>query len=1059
MYAANRSSVVFLAVCSVLRMQAIAAAEQKAEKPDGTDLAEVTVTGSRIQQAVGMTTPTPVTAVSMDQLQAMSPSSLTEAMVQLPQFFNSATAENFGGAGNGFFQSPGGGSLNLRGIGTNRTLTLLDGRRMPPASIVGGPDINMFPDQLLKRVETVTGGASAAYGTDAVSGVINYLLDTDFDGVRASAQFGQTDRGDGANEKYTFALGHALGEKAHVLFSVAHSSQTPINHLGDRDWYQSCGLIGNPALATNAPNSATSQAKPRLIPACNLRSTQYSIDGVLNPSTATASNSPAAYVAALGPMTFDANGQAVPFRGGTIVSNDGTVQSGGSGEDFSHVLNVLLPGSSRSNAFAYLDYDVNDRLNVYVQGLYGKQRLSRSGLVGSYGLNNFFHPITIYQDNAYLPDALRQVMVANNIPRLTFDRQLSPEDGALGLQSDKSHEGVGTIGFKSKLSGGFLDGWNIDGYYQYGTTSIDWEQQSGARGDRVFLAADAVRDPATGQIKCRVTAVSGLMPDCVPLDLFGRGNASAAAIDWITGFDPGVAVNTTPYIASAQSYASEPYSYIGDEAKHRLTRLNQRVAEVAASGELFDGWAGPVQAAFGANYRRESVNQHVRASQGNPAADPSWYPVWCNDPGAANGAQCSAAILAVQTASGYRPAGAIGVRGVPGNVQSNIVETQFSNVPNIRGNYDVKELFSETVVPLIKDQSWMKALTFQGAVRWADYAGSGQIWSWKGGLDAQLTDEIRLRGTYSHDTRAGNISDRFDRSGGAGTAIDRKVAAPGGPPVLTTSQTFAIVSGGNPNIRPEVGKTFTVGLIYRPDWLQGFDMSVDWLRVQLNDAIESFTPQQIVDQCYLNGDQDQCAHITRDASTGTDRIIFVNVSKQNINKALFDGVDFELGYSHGIDLLGGGERLSARLIGTYLREASTTNFFGVKVDNTGSLPAQYFTKKVNLNLAYTRDAFSWSLNGNYNNGGTTNLNWNRPDASGVTNWNTADNHTGASVYWDTRLSYRVPLGAGDVEFFGNVRNLFDRDPPLVLTQGVGAQTTGGYDQLGRRYVIGVNMRF
>jgi hypothetical protein len=231
------------------------------------------------------------------------------------------------------------------------------------------------------------------------------------------------------------------------------------------------------------------------------------------------------------------------------------------------------------------------------------------------------------------------------------------------------------------------------------------------------------------------------------------------------------------------------------------------------------------------------------------------------------------------------------------------------------------------------------------------------------------------------------------------------------------------------------------------------------LRVQLNDAIEAFTPQQTVDQCYLNGDQDQCAHITRDASTGIDRIIFVNVSKQNINKALFNGLDFELDYSHGIDLLGGAERLSARLIGTYLIEASTTNFFGMKIDNTGSLPAQYFTKKLNLNLAYTRDAFSWSVNGNYNNGGTTNLNWNQPDANGVTNWVAADNHTGASVYWDTRLSYRVPLGAGAVEFFGNVRNLFDRDPPLVLTQGIGTQTAGGYDQLGRRYVIGMNMRF
>ena len=1030
-------------------------------KPAGEEeLGGITVTGTRIQQAIGMETPTPVTAISANELQTMSASSLTEAMTQLPQFFNSQTAENFGGGGNGFFQSPGGGSLNLRGIGTNRTLTLLDGRRMPPASIVGGPDINTFPDQLLKRVETVTGGASAAYGTDAVSGVINYILDTKFEGVKLSAQFGRTDRGDGQNQKYTLAIGHALGQNAHLLFSAAHSNQTAINQTGDRSWYRSCGLMTNPALASNAPNSATSESRPRLIPACNLRSTQYSAEGVLNPATATASNSPAAYVAALGPITFDANGNATAFNRGTLVSQDGTVQSGGGGEDLAQTLNVLLPGATRSNAFTYLDYNITEQLNVYLQGMYAKQRLSRAGLVGSYGLNNFFHPITIYQDNAYLPDALRQVMATNNIPRLTFDRQLTPLDGAQGMQSDNSKESVGTVGFKSTLSGGYFDGWNLNGYFQYGTTDIDWRQESGARGDRVFLATDAVRDPATGQIKCRVTVVSGQVPDCVPLDLFGSGNASAAAIDWITGFDPGVSVSTHPYIASSQSYAAEPYTYLGDEAKHRLTTLNQRVAEIAASGSLFEGWAGPVQAAFGANYRRESVNQRVRSSQGNPAADPNWYPVWCNDPGAANGAQCTPAILAVQTGSGYRPAGTIGVRGVPGNVQSNIVETQFSNVPNIQGSYDVKELFNETVVPLLKDEPWMKSLSFQGAVRWADYAGSGQIWSWKGGLDAQLTDEIRLRGTYSHDTRAGNISDRFDRSGGFGTAIDKKVAPTGGPPVLSTTQSFAIVSGGNPNIKPEVGNTFTAGVVYRPDWLEGFDISADWLRVQLNDAIESLSPQQIVDQCYLSGDLDQCAHITRDASTGTDRISFINVQKQNINKALFNGIDFELGYSRPIDWLGGGERLSARLIGTYLIEASTTNFSGVKTDNTGSLPLQYFTRKINLNLNYTRGNFGWSVIGNYNNGGTTNLNWNQPDSSGVVNWNAADNHTGASVYWNTRLSFRRALESGaELELFGNVTNLFDRNPPLVLTQGIGTQTTGGYDQIGRRYVAGLNLRF
>src|SRR5690606_23596531 len=196
------------------------------------ELTEVTITGTRIRTVTGMDTPTPVTALGVDELLTMSPNSVTEALVQLPQFSSSATAENFGGVTNGFFTSPGGGSLNLRGIGSNRTLTLLDGRRMPSATIFGGPDINTFPDQLLRRIETVTGGASAAYGTDAVSGVVNYILDTDYQGVRASAQVGRSERGDGDSQRYSFSVGHALTDRMHMLFSASYMEQEAINQTG-----------------------------------------------------------------------------------------------------------------------------------------------------------------------------------------------------------------------------------------------------------------------------------------------------------------------------------------------------------------------------------------------------------------------------------------------------------------------------------------------------------------------------------------------------------------------------------------------------------------------------------------------------------------------------------------------------------------------------------------------------------------------------------------------------------------------------------------------------------
>ena len=140
----------------------------------------IVVTGTRITVPAGMESPVPVTEVQAEQLEAMDPSSLINSLGQLPQFFGNTTPNN-----SNFFTRGGTGNLNLRGLGPNRTLTLLNGRRMPASSAFGGVDINVFPKAMIKSIETVTGGASAAYGTDAVAGVVNFILDTDYTGIEA----------------------------------------------------------------------------------------------------------------------------------------------------------------------------------------------------------------------------------------------------------------------------------------------------------------------------------------------------------------------------------------------------------------------------------------------------------------------------------------------------------------------------------------------------------------------------------------------------------------------------------------------------------------------------------------------------------------------------------------------------------------------------------------------------------------------------------------------------------------------------------------------------------
>src|SRR5688572_12642632 len=170
-------------------------AQEESSSPSEPALGEVTVTGTRLRTQNGMETPTPVTAVAAEEISVLSPGNLVEAMTQMPQFLN-----NSGPANVGSVTGPLGASfLNLRGVGSNRTLVLLDGRRVASSNRLGVTDIAMFPESMIRGMEVVTGGASAAYGSDAVSGVVNFLLDTDFTGLKAKLQGGVTSRSDNEN--------------------------------------------------------------------------------------------------------------------------------------------------------------------------------------------------------------------------------------------------------------------------------------------------------------------------------------------------------------------------------------------------------------------------------------------------------------------------------------------------------------------------------------------------------------------------------------------------------------------------------------------------------------------------------------------------------------------------------------------------------------------------------------------------------------------------------------------------------------------------------------------
>jgi len=967
------------------------------------DLEEIVVTGSRIERS-GMNTPTPVTSVSSEELSNMAPGGIIMALNQLPQFYGSTSIEDSGN----FFATPGSGNLNLRGLGTNRTLTLLNGKRVASSTRFGGVDVNLFPEALIRNVESVTGGASAAYGTDAVTGVTNFILDTDYTGFTAHAQLGTSAEGDGDNNEASITFGMDVGEKGHILLSADRYEQDGIFTYEGRDWYKGWGTVNTPG-------------GPSEVVAPYVKSTQATFNGVISaPGTS------------LHRQEFNDAGNAIspfvecPGAGvGPAARHSAPPGSGCSGDLFGADRPTVSPDFERKNYFVYADYDVTDNLNVFFQGIHGNS--DRWATNGAGQFQFVFSPMVIYSGNAFLPPSVQQVMDDEGIASFTLNRMGHSSDlakGGAATQQDITMNS-GTVGFDLEIDAdGFFDGWQVDGYYQKGKSDTDAYQHGGIRVDRIHMAHDVVIDPATGQMACNVTVVSGLYPDCVPLNPFGRGNMTDAAIDWVTGFDPGQHV-TVPNLYFTQTGYSKGYSddYVSEAAKVIRSDIEQEVFEFNLNGEIWEGFgAGPVLGAFGYHWREESMYQLMRSPALPDGNLDDGRPVPANDP-------------------------ALGIRGQSRGDVNNSVAIQYSKVPNIEGGMDVSEYYGELLVPLLANDT-IEQVNGSLAARRADYSGSGGIWAWKWGIDAQVTEELRLRVTRSHDVRAGTLSERYDQTGGASSVDD---------PFLG-NQSFNIfqTSGGDPNIRPEEADTITAGFVYQPNWLTGLSVSLDWYDVSLEDAISSLTVQQVLDQCFA-GDEGLCSRIVRNPD-GTINIISANVL--NVAKSNVSGYDLEVAYNTEVDFFdwGGAESLGFRVFSSYLKENSSQGFQAPVINRAGQTQGFELPElKITGSMNYRNGPFSGFFQLRWIDEGVRNV----LDTEGVE----IDNNTiDSALYADMNMRYEFELDQGMIEVFGNVSNVFDEDPPVTpsfgLFGGSSNQTNSGlFDLIGRRYTVGVRYTF
>ena len=524
-----------------------------APSASSADGSQITVTGSRLE-GLGMRAPTPVTVVSGEQLLRAAPGSLSEGLNQLPEFRNS-----FVPASTGPISTAGGGGafLNLRGLSAKRDLVLLDGKRLPSTNIIasqlaGATDINLLPQLLVSRVDVVTGGASAAYGSDAISGVVNFVLDSKLQGVRATVQGGISSHGDNASGRFGVALGSGFAQdRGHFVAALEYNKTDGVDEYGDRNWARN----GYAAIRTLAPLPQTSITNPTRIIVPGVRPSNASSGGLITS----------------GPLAgnqFVAGGGIAPFPFGTVRTAT-TMQGGGTDPDFGTTY-VAVPANERMNAFARASYDVAPNWEVYVEGLYGLSKSSNRGLLSSFATHQAF---PIFADNAYLSPAIRARLGATPsfaLGRIDLDWGFHQEAVSYDMKR-------GVLGVDGKL-GNFT----VKAYYSHSEADQSVASTGNANLSRLFDAIDAVAVPAgtpgltAGSIVCRTT-LANPNNGCVPLNVLGPNAASADALAYVLG---------TASVSST---------------------LKQDVADLAISGSPFALWAGPVLVGAGATYRKESA--------------------------------------------------------------------------------------------------------------------------------------------------------------------------------------------------------------------------------------------------------------------------------------------------------------------------------------------------------------------------------------------------------------------------------------------------------------------
>ena len=858
----------------------VMAAEQTSEK----EIESITVTGSRIVKE-DFAFSNPVVTVNSEAIEQSGVTNMSEFLAKLPALAASSTSFDSGadtsGAGLSF--------LNLRNLGTNRTLVLVNGRRhVAGEQGSAAVDINSIPVNLIDRVEVLTGGASALYGADGVSGVVNFIMKRDYEGFDISARTGQSDHGDAQSNLLSITWGKNF-DAGNITLAFEHSQEQRLDREA-RDFSSAnnrVSFLDNPADANDDPNV------PDQIPFNDVR--YY--DSAPGSAIWTAWSDPD-YV-----PEFLGNGS--PWAHGAGVLSSYFTQ-GGSGVSTTLYRTDLQPKVETNSINALINYELFDAVNFYSEFKYVRSEAE----VLSEPNFDLYVDLDV-TNNPFAPQNIKDSAITNGGGWLTYSRD-HLELGILG--GDNNRDTVrAVLGFEGEFNNGFT--WDVS--YVYGQTKSD-EQQSNVRiNDRWNAGIDAVVDPTTGNYVCASdlgptsesdTFTMGANSGCQVINIFGAGTISQEAAEW-------AALDLLSQSTIKQQVMS---GYItGDSA------------------EYFELPAGAIDFSVGAEWRKEE--------------------------------------------SDYNP---------PAEYQKGF--TDVGRIAALRGEFSVREVFGEVSIPVLEGITLAQSLYIDAAVRYSDYSTIGDATTWKYGLSWAPIDDILVRGTVSKATRAPNIGELFAAESDSlviiydpcdsarideGTEFREKNCA-----TLLSSYGVADPSSyldpnhesvrgrtsGNGNLSEEDAKSRTLGVVFKPRFINNFNFSIDWYDIEITKAITTPTPGDAAKLCVdlESLDNPFCSLLTRSAENGGGVVTFV---QQSVNVAAYRtrGIDFNLDYLFNPQ---GGEfgDFALNLVGNHLNELTYIDLPGAApretIDEEGApewqLTSSITWKKDDLTIRYGFDYFS-----------------------------------------------------------------------------------------------------